>query len=447
MRNSHKVVVIGGGFGGLYAVKELQKTGAEIVLLDRSNVHLFQPLLYQLATGALSSGDIAAPLRAVFSGKRNVEVVLGEAIDFDLGRRKVITTDSEIGYDTLIVAAGSETNYFGHDEWREHALGLKSMDEAVEIRRRVFFAFEEAEKESVPERRKEWLTFAIVGAGPTGVEVAGALAEISRDTLRHDFRCIDPAEAQIILIDGLDRVLPTFPAELSAAAERDLAKLGVRFRPKTMVKQVGNGQLVIQAQGGAQEELRAHTVIWAAGVKANPLARTLAHRAGVMPTRGGQVPAEPDCTLPGHPEVFVIGDLAALTNPQTGKPLPGLAAVAMQQGKYVAQAISARREGRSIGPFQYNDRGNLATIGRNRAVADLGRVRFDGFPAWTLWLFVHLMYLVQFSTRALVLLQWGIQYFTRNRGSRIVNRPEELIAEARANRARELPREPRVAAD
>ncbi|MFN7992999.1 MAG: NAD(P)/FAD-dependent oxidoreductase [Bryobacteraceae bacterium] len=441
MKSKHQVVVVGGGFGGLHATRGLRHLPVETVLVDRCNYHLFQPLLYQLATGALSSGDITAQLRGIFKHDKSVRVLLGEVTYFDLDSRKVFLTDGEVPYDTLVVAAGAVTNYFGHDGWRERALGLKEMEDAIELRRRIFFAFEEAEKECDSVRRLEWLTFVIAGAGPTGVELAGALAEIARDTLRSDFRCINPAETHIYLVDGNDRPLNTYTPELSQKALKDLVELGVRFRPGVMVTDVTSGSVTLKPKNGSVEEIRARTVIWSAGVRGHPIGKVLADRAGIVTLRSGQIAVQPDCTLPGYPEVFVIGDLASLVDPGTGNPLPGTAPVAMQQGAYVARTIGARVAGRTTRPFRFNNRGNLATIGRNRAVANLGKLRFDGFLAWILWLFVHLAYLAQFTTRIVVFVQWGIQYATASRGSRIINNAIDLIASATADRNRDLPRE------
>ena len=419
MDGRHRVAILGGGFGGLYAAKALAGAAVEITLVDRRNFHLFQPLLYQVATGALSPGEIASPLRSILSGQRNTRVWLGEAVDLDAGGRKLILADGEVEYDTLIVAAGSGTSYFGHEEWAELAPGLKTIEEATEIRRRILLAFEEAERETEASRRREWLTFVVVGAGPTGVELAGALGEIANDTLRHDFRSIRPEEARILLLDGSGRVLPPFHAELSAKAEKQLIRIGVR--PRNNVTVVGmdeRGVEIKTAQG--RERIAARTVIWAAGVHASPFGEVLAARAGATLEKNGQVRVEGDLTLAGYPEIFVIGDLARCMNGE-GKPLPGVAQVAMQQGSYVARTIERRLAGRPAqAAFRYRDKGQLAVIGRGAAVADLGRLRLSGFAAWLIWLFIHLMYIVEFSNRLLVFVQWGFLYLTFNRGARLI---------------------------
>ncbi len=442
----HRVLIIGGGFGGLYTAKALKHAPVQLNLLDRRNFHLFQPLLYQLATGSLSAGDIASPLRSVLAKRKNVRVTLGEARDFDLERRKVITREGELGYDTLIVAAGSETNYFGHEDWRDRAVGLKSVEEALEIRRRIFNAFEQAEKTNDAQERLTWLTFVVVGAGPTGVELAGALAEIANDTLKHQFSSIDPAQSRIFLVDAVDRPLTSYSPSLSEDVERDLFRLGVRFRSDVMVTGLEGETVQLKPKSGPIETLHAHTVIWAAGVKGNPLGLALANRAGIRATKRGQVPVKPDCSIEGHPEVFVIGDLAAMSD-EHGKPLPGVAQVAMQQGSYVARLIEARLRGETASkPFHYWDKGNLATIGRNRAVAEIGKLKFHGFFAWLLWLFVHLMYLVQYTSRIVIFVQWGIQYLTFNRSSRLILQTDDF-AGLQVGRRKSEPPQPRAAAD
>ena len=419
MDGRHRVAILGGGFGGLYAAKALARAAVDITLVDRRNFHLFQPLLYQVATGALSPGEIASPLRSILSGQKNARVWLGEAVNLDAAGRKLILADGEVEYDTLIVAAGSGTSYFGHEEWAKLAPGLKTIEEATEIRRRIFLAFEEAERETEESRRREWLTFVVVGAGPTGVELAGALGEIANDTLRHDFRSIRPEEARILLLDGSGRVLPPFPAELSAKAEKQLIRIGVRPRNNVMVVGVDERGVEIKSAKG-RERIEARTVIWAAGVHASPFGGVLAARAGAAMEKNGQVRVEGDLTLAGHTEIFVIGDLARCVNGE-GKPLPGVAQVAMQQGGYVARAIERRLAGRPAqGAFQYADKGQLAVIGRGAAVADIGKLRLSGFVAWLIWLFIHLMYIVEFPNRLLVFVQWGFLYLTFNRGARLI---------------------------
>ena len=414
-----RVVIIGGGFGGLYVAKALGRAPVAVTVVDRRNFHLFQPLLYQVATGGLSPGEIASPLRVVLKNHRNTEVLLGEAIDLDVANRRVILRDGEVPYDELVIATGATHHYFGNHQWEALAPGLKTIENATEIRSRLLLAFERAEREQNPEERRAWLNFVIVGGGPTGVELAGALGEIANDTLRHDFRHINPREAAIVLVEGEPRVLPTFPPDLSAKAERQLISLGVRPRTNAMVTQIDADGVTISV-GGHDERIAAHTVLWAAGVRASRMGKVLAERAGAPLDRAGRVLVEPDLTVPGHPEIFVIGDLAAFTH-QGGKLLPGVAPVAMQQGRYVARLIRDRAAGRAApAPFHYFNKGNLATIGRNKAVADFGKVHIAGFPAWFTWVFVHLMYLVEFDNRLLVFVEWVYNYFTRNRGARLI---------------------------
>jgi len=417
----HRVVILGGGFGGLYAAKTLGNAPVAVTLIDRRNFHLFQPLLYQVATGALSPGEIASPLRAVVNKYRNIEVVMGEVKDLDVERRRVILCDGAVvAYDDLIVATGATHFYFGHDEWEALAPGLKTVEDATAIRSRLLLAFERAERESDPAERRAWLNFVIVGGGPTGVELAGALGEIANDTLRHDFRHINPAEAQIVLIEGEDRVLPAFPAGLSAKAAKQLVELGVQPRVRARVTNIEEGVVTVTAQAG-EERIATHTVLWAAGVRASRMGKLLAERAGARLDKAGHVIVEAGLTVPGHPEIRVIGDLASFSH-QTGKPLPGVAPVAMQQGRYAAEAIRAGLRGKTVKPFHYFNKGNLATVGRNKAVAEFGKLHVAGFPAWFLWVFVHLMYLVEFENRLLVFVEWVYNYFTRNRGARLITK-------------------------
>jgi NADH dehydrogenase len=411
------VVIVGGGFAGLYAAKRLGKAPLALTLIDQRNFHLFQPLLYQVATGGLSPGEIASPLRVVLRGHRNTEVLLGEVVDFDIANRRVILADGERPYDDLVIATGASHTYFGHDEWEPLAPGLKTVEDATEIRRRILLAFEEAEREPDPAQRHAWLTFVIVGGGPTGVELAGALGEIANDTLRHDFHHINPAESRILLIEGEDRVLPSFAPDLSHKAERQLIALGVRPRLGARVTAIDAEGVTVEA-AGQTEHIATRTVLWAAGVRASSLGRKLAERAGAPLDRAGRVLVEPDLSVTGHPEIHVIGDLASLA--QDGKPLPGLAPVAMQQGRYVADLLVRKLRGQSMRPFRYFDKGALATIGRNRAVAQFGSLHVSGFPAWFLWVFVHLMYLVEFENRLLVFVEWVYNYITRNRGARLI---------------------------
>lgn len=414
----HRVVIIGGGFGGLYAAKALRRAPAEVTLIDRRNFHLFQPLLYQVATGALSPGEIASPLRFVLRSSRNTKVLLGEVADLDCAGRRVILRDGEVAYDTLIVATGSSHHYFGNDQWAKLAPGLKTIEDATEIRRRILLAFEKAEREPDGDARSALLTFVVVGAGPTGVELAGALGEIANDTLRHDFRRINPAESRILLLEGGDRVLPAYPADLSAEAERSLIRLGVRPITSAVVTAIDKTGVTIR-HDTQEERISARTVLWAAGVAASPLGRILAERAGARLDRAGRVMVEPDLTIAGHSDILVIGDLANFGH-QTGKPLPGVAPVAMQEGRYAAELLRRRLAGKTVAPFHYHDKGSLATIGRAAAVADFGRIHIHGMPAWLTWLFIHLLYLVEFDNRLLVLIQWAYNYITRNRGARLI---------------------------
>jgi NADH dehydrogenase len=424
----HRIVVIGGGFGGLQATIHLARAPVEITLVDRRNFHLFQPLTYQVATGALSPGEVSYPLRAIFKRRRNVRVLLAAVKSFDLGAREVhlIPGAGDLGpttvpYDTLIVAGGSRYSYFGHDEWERVAPEVKSLESALAVRGRILSAFEAAEMEPDEARRRAWLTFVVVGAGPTGVEMAGQIAELSRDTLRRDFRAIDPREGRVLLVEGADRVLTSFPPSLSGKAARSLQHLGVTPLVERMVVGIDEGAVTVQAPGGSSEQIPARTVIWAAGVTASGLARQLGEQAGAELDRAGRVFVEPDLTLPGHPEVLALGDMVRVRG-KDGKPLslPGVAPVAMQQGRYAAKLVRTRLRHRSVGPFHYRDKGNLATIGRARAVADLHILRLSGFPAWVAWLVVHLWYLIGFQNRLLVLIRWCASFVTRGRGARLI---------------------------
>jgi NADH dehydrogenase len=390
----------------------------EVTLLDRRNYFLFQPLLYQVATGGLSPADIAHPLRRVLRKYGNVKVYQDEVIEIEPAARIVRTRRGEYPWDTLIVAAGSTVSYYGNEMWRPFAPGLKGIEEALEIRNRVLRAFEEAEKERDPEARRAWLSFVIVGGGPTGVELAGTLGEIARDTLRGDFRNIRPEEARIFLLELAPRVLPSFPEDLSEAAELSLLRLGVRSLTGVRVTAVDSEGVEFE-RDGQRGRLSARTVIWAAGVQGHSLARLLHEKAGAELDRAGRVRVSPDCSLPTHPEIFVIGDMASYPDGKGGT-LPALAPVAMQQGRYVARVIADRLAGRASPPFRYRDKGVLATIGRHHAVAQFGRTRFCGVLAWLLWLFVHLIYLIGFQNRILVLIQWAFHYFSYNRGARII---------------------------
>jgi NADH:quinone reductase (non-electrogenic) len=421
---THRVVIIGGGFGGLQAATHLASAPVELTLVDRRNFHLFQPLTYQVATGALSPGEVCYPLRAIFKRRPNVRVLLAEVIGFDLAAREVrlepVAGDSgpsSVPYDTLIVAGGSRYSYFGHDEWQEVAPEVKSLESALDVRRRILRAFEAAELEQDPERRRAWLTFVVVGAGPTGVEMAGQIGELARDTLRRDFRAIDPREARVLLVELADRVLTTFPPSLSRKAARSLERLGVTPLLERTVVEVDEEAVTVEAPGGGSERIPARTVIWAAGVTASSLATRLAELTGAELDRAGRVAVEPDLTLPGHPEVIAVGDMVRVGDTL----LPGVAPVAMQQGRYAAKLVRARLKDGGVGPFRYRDKGNLATIGRARAVADLHAVRLSGFIAWVTWLVVHLWYLIGFQNRLLVVIRWSFSFVTRGRGARLIS--------------------------
>jgi NADH:ubiquinone reductase (H+-translocating) len=406
------VVVVGGGFGGLQAVLKLRRAPVEVTLVDRRNFHLFQPLTYQVATGALSAGEITYPLRGIFKRDRNVRVLLAEVADFDLDAGELhlrsvsaVPVAERLGYDTLIVAGGSHYSYFGHDEWRTYAAEVKSLESALAVRSRLLAAFEAAEAEPSPDARDAWLTFVVVGAGPTGVEMAGQIAELARDTLRRDFRTIDPRRARILLVEADDRVLPSFPPSLSAKAERSLQRLGVNVLTGRTVIGIDATSVTIDGQDGEEERIPSRAVVWAAGVTASGLAGRLAELTGAERDRAGRVTVESDLTLPGHPEVFAIGDMVR---------------VAMQQGRYTASVVRARLRTRDHGAFRYRDKGNLATIGRAAAVADIKGVRLSGFPAWVTWLVVHLWYLIGFQNRLLVLIRWSFSFATHGRGARLI---------------------------
>ncbi len=407
------VVILGAGFAGLNLAKGLGGAPLRVTVVDRRNHHLFQPMLYQVATAALSPGDIASPIRGVLRRHRNIEVLLGDVASVDVGTRTVhLDGGRTLGYDVLVVATGARHSYFGHPEWEPLAPGLKSLEDAFEIRRRILLAFELAEQEKDPARRRALLNFVLVGAGPTGVELAGAIAEIKQYTLRRDFRNIDPSEARVLLIEAGPRVLSAYPEELSRKAAEHLRRLGVEVLTDTMVTAVHNDSV---DAGGAHIDTR--TVIWAAGNLASPLLKTI----GAPIDRQGRVVVEPDCTIPGHPEVFVLGDAANFSH-QTGAPLPGTCPVAIQMGKYVAKVLRREAKG-SEGPrvpFHYLDKGQLAVIGRGRGVADLGPAHFAGFTAWLLWIFVHIFFLIGFRNRLIVLIEWGISYFTFSRGARLI---------------------------
>jgi NADH:ubiquinone reductase (H+-translocating) len=416
-----KVIIIGGGFGGLSAAQALKSAPVDVTLIDRRNYHLFQPLLYQVATGSLSAGEVAAPIRGILGRQKNARVWLGDVEDIDPAAKHVLLADgARLEYDFLIVAAGSKTSYYGHDEWQKWAPGLKSVEEAAALRHKILYAFEVAERlPDDPAQRRAWLTFTIIGGGPTGVELAGAIAEIAQQTLRHDFRSIDPEDAQIILLDGSPRVLMTFPEDLAQKAVRSLEKLGVQIRLGALVHELTRDGISYQANGSTQT-LSTKTVIWAGGVTVSPLAKTLAQRTGAETDRSGKIKVAADLTIANFPEIFVVGDMAFSTD-KHGKPLPGVAQVAMQGGTHAAKAIMSTVKGKSKpGPFKYFDKGNIAVIGRAAAVADPFGVHLWGLPAWIVWAFIHLAYIIEFQNRILVFIQWAIQDVTFARGSRLI---------------------------
>jgi NADH:ubiquinone reductase (H+-translocating) len=427
---SHHVVVVGGGFGGLQAVLKLRRAPVEVTLVDRRNFHLFQPLTYQVATGSLSAGEIAYPLRAVFKRDRNVRVLLAEVADFNLDAHELhlrsvsgVPAPERLGYDTLIVAGGSQYSYFGREEWRTYAAEVKSLESALAVRSRLLGAFEAAEAEASADARAAWLTFIVVGAGPTGVEMAGQIAELARDTLRRDFRAIDPRSARILLVEAADRVLASFLPSLSAKAERSLRRLGVTVLTGLTVTEIDAAGVTLQGQGRETERIDSRVVVWAAGVTASGLASKLAELTEAEPDRAGRVTVEADLTLPDHPEVFAIGDMIRVRDLDRGGEavaLPGLAPVAMQQGRYTASVVRARLRGREHGAFRYRDKGNLATIGRAAAVAEIKGLRISGFVAWATWLLVHLFYLIGFQNRLLVLIRWSVSFVTHGRGARLI---------------------------
>ncbi len=420
----HQVVIVGGGFGGLYTAKTLAKAAVNVTLIDKRNFHLFQPLLYQVATGALSPADISSPLRSVLSKSKNTKVLLGEVNDIDSEAQKVIVGGEAIPYDTLIVATGAKHSYFGKDNWEEFAPGLKTVEDAIEMRRRIFTAFEAAEKETDPVKRSAWLTFVIVGGGPTGVELAGAIAELANQTLKEDFRNIDTTDAKILLLEGMDRILPPFAPELSQEAEASLTRLGVIVQTKTLVTNIEN-DIVTLKQGDEVKEIASKTVLWAAGVKASAMGKVLAERTDAQCDRAGRIIVEPDLSIKGYPNIFVIGDLANFSH-QNGKPLPGVAPVAKQEGEYVAALIQKRLVDKTLPPFSYNDQGSLAMIGQNSAVVDLGFVKLKGFFGWLFWLLIHIYFLIEFNNKLVVMIQWVWNYFTRNRGARLITGQESL---------------------
>jgi NADH:ubiquinone reductase (H+-translocating) len=414
----HRVVIIGGGFGGLYAAKKLGSTSVDVTLIDKRNFHLFQPLLYQVATGTLSPADISSPLRSVLSKHKNVRVVMDEALHIDTTGQKVVLDSQEVPYDTLIVATGVSHHYFGNDHWATVAPGLKTIEDAVEIRRRIFSAFEAAERESDMAVRAALLTFVVVGAGPTGVELSGAIADIAYKVMRDEFHHVDTSEVKVLLLEGLDRVLPPFKPDLSTKAQEGLERLGVTVQTKARVINITE-EGVTYLDGDATIEVPSKTVLWAAGVKASPMGAMLAAQTGAELDRVGRVMVEPDLSIPGHPAIFVVGDLAHFAH-QGDSPLPGVGAVAMQAGEYMAESIGQRMRGEAVVPFRYFDLGSMAVIGQHEAVVDMGFVKFSGFFAWIAWLIAHVFFLVDGDRKFTVAFQWIWNYFTRDQGSRII---------------------------
>lgn len=413
-----RVVIVGGGFGGLKAAQCLKRAPLEVTLVDRRNFHLFQPLLYQVATGALSPANIASPLRGILARQKNCQVLLGEVVDFDLADKVVLLRQGALPYDALILAAGASHSYFGRDDWAKNAPGLKTIENATEIRSRILGAFEYAERELDPYLRREWLNFVVVGGGPTGVEMAGAIAEIARYTLANEFRRIDPFNAKIIVVEAAPHVLAAYPESLAIKARNALEAKGVQVRVHTRVVDITRDHVIVESDG-QQEKIPTRTVVWAAGVQANPLARIIARETGAEIDRAGRVMVGPDGSIPGYPDIFVIGDMAHMVGAD-GKPLPGIAPVAIQQGKYVAKLICNRRARQETPPFKYFDMGSMATIGRAAAVAQIRKWKFSGFLAWLFWLFVHLMNIVQFENRLLILFQWAWSYITYERTARLI---------------------------
>ncbi|HMZ20531.1 MAG TPA: NAD(P)/FAD-dependent oxidoreductase [Blastocatellia bacterium] len=424
MNTDPRVVIIGAGFGGLTAAQALKKAPVQITVIDRTNHHLFQPLLYQVAMAGLSPADIAAPIRSILRSQKNVTVLLAEATGVDFAGKEVVLGQERVKYDYLLLATGGRTSYFGHDDWEQFAPGLKDLDDAVEIRRRVLMAFEAAEKESDPKRRRELLTFVVVGGGPTGVELAGAIAELSNFVLARDFRTIDPEAAEILLLEGGPKILPTFAPELSESALQQLTKLGAKVRTGAQVTQIDETGVCL-----GEEKINAATVIWGAGVRATALTQSL----GVETDRAGRVIVQNDLSLPGRPNVFAIGDMTLFQ--QDGKPLPGVSPVAMQMGEAVARNIQNDLAGKPREEFRYLDKGSMATIGRKAAIAEIGKLKLTGFLAWLFWLGLHIWFLIGFRNRFAVMFNWAWSYFTYQRGARLITgrrlslRPRRAIAE------------------
>lgn len=422
------IVIVGGGFGGLYAAKSLKDAPVKVTLIDKRNFHLFQPLLYQVATGTLSPADIASPLRVILSKHKNTQVLLDKVVDIDPTAKKVFLEDrEELNYDALIVATGVSHHYFGNDQWQNDAPGLKTVEDALEMRRRIFMAFEAAEKEPNPEKRQALLTFVVVGGGPTGVELAGAIAEIAHQSVKEDFRDIDTTQAQILLFEGMDRILPPYPEECSSDAKKALEELGVNVQTKTLVTNIADNSVTFR-QGDEVQTVKAHTILWAAGVRASFMGKVLADQAGAELDRAGRVMVEPDLSLKNHEDIFVIGDLANFAH-QGDRPLPGVAPVAMKEGEYVANLITKRIAGKTVEQFSYQDLGSMAVIGQNKAVANLGFAKLSGFVAWIVWIFAHIYYLIEFDNKLVVMIQWAWNYITLGRGARLITQKPSLQLE------------------
>ncbi|WP_019506328.1 NAD(P)/FAD-dependent oxidoreductase [Pleurocapsa sp. PCC 7319] len=439
------IVIVGGGFGGLYAAKSLKDAPVKVTLIDKRNFHLFQPLLYQVATGTLSPADIASPLRVVLSKHKNTKVLLDKVIDIDPEAKKVFLEDRDaLDYDALIVATGVSHHYFGNEHWQDDAPGLKTVEDALEMRRRIFMAFEAAEKEPDPEKRQALLNFVVVGGGPTGVELAGAIAEICHQSVKDDFRDIDTTQAKVLLFEGMERILPPYPEESSAQAQKALEKLGVEVQTKTLVTNIADNSVTFR-QGEETKTINAHTILWAAGVKASFMGKVLADRTGAELDRAGRVMVEPDLSLKNYSDIFVIGDLANFAH-QGDRPLPGVAPVAMKEGEYVAKLIMQRAEGKTMAPFAYQDFGSMAVIGQNKAVANLNIGRFSGFIAWIIWVFAHIYYLIEFDNKLIVMIQWAWNYITLGRGARLITEKSSLQLEIeppeRSDKTATKPQEP-----
>ncbi|MGF1538474.1 MAG: NAD(P)/FAD-dependent oxidoreductase [Elainellaceae cyanobacterium] len=422
-QQAHRVVIVGGGFGGLYTAKALKNAPVEVTLIDRRNFHLFQPLLYQVATGTVSPADISSPLRGILSQNRNTKVVLDEVVDIDPEEKQVLCKHETVPYDTLIMATGVSHHYFGNDQWQEHAPGLKTVEDALEIRRRIFMAFEAAEKETDPVKQEEWLTFVIAGGGPTGVELAGAIAELAYNILPQDFRRIDTRKSRVVLVEGMDRVLPPYDPSLSERASASLEGLGVTVVTNSLVTDVQPEKVTLKKKDGTTDTIGARTVLWAAGVRASAMGKVLESRTGAELDRAGRVMVGPRLHIENDENIFVIGDLAHVSH-QGDRPLPGVAPVAMQEANYVAKLIQRRLANKAVPEFRYVDRGSLAVIGKNAAVVDLGFVKFSGFVAWLIWIFAHIYYLIEFDNKLVVMTQWAWSYFTSKSGARLITGPE-----------------------